>query len=95
MEWIEIIEIRSSESNRRLLETLLAQLIENADRFTLSQTIKIYTRPQPYADFGIHLKHNSEDMEPDGSPLGLQIVSALKPHGIIKHTTWIKVDTRS
>ena len=90
MKWLEIIELRTTESNREMLETLLMELVEDVDRATEEQAIATYSRVMPYADFGIHLFHDTPDVEHAGSQLGLHISSALKAYGMVNHSTWIQ-----
>ena len=88
MEWLEIIELRTTESNRELLQTLLLELSEDVIRVK-DRHMKVYCRVMPYADFGIHLFHDSDEVEHTGSQLGLHIASALKAYGIVHHSIWI------
>jgi hypothetical protein len=89
MEWLEIIQLRTSERNRALLETLLLELVEDVIRATEGQAIKAYSRVMPHADYGIHLLHDSDSAESSGSQLGLRIASELRAYGIVNHSIWV------
>ncbi len=84
MNWQEIIELRSVDSNRQLLESELRNLIHELDKEATNQAIKAYKRLRVDSDFSIHLSHDSKEVEINGSHLGLRIVSALKGFGLVK-----------
>ncbi|MFC1557062.1 hypothetical protein ACFL6I_06240 [candidate division KSB1 bacterium] len=90
MKWIEIIELRSADSNRELLETHLQKLTNEMDKEKVKQAIKVYTRVMIDTDFSIHLFHDSNKVENSGSALGLRLVSALKAFGLVNHTVWVE-----
>jgi hypothetical protein len=90
MKWLEIIELRSVDSNRELLESQLQKLINEVDRETKKQAIKAYSRVMIDTDFSIHLFHDSKKVENSGSPLGLNLVTALKEFGLVNHSIWIE-----
>ena len=92
MNWLEIIELRSTGSNRQLLESELQNLIRELDRETRRQAIKAYHRMRVDSDFSIHLFHDSKEAEINGSRLGLRIASALKAFGLVKHRIWIELN---
>ena len=91
MKWLEIIELRSVDSNRELLESQLQKLINEVDRETKKQAIKTYSRVMIDTDFSIHLFHDSKKIENSGSPLGLNLVTALKEFGLVNHSVWIEM----
>ena len=90
MKWLEIIELRSMDTNRDFLQAQLQKLIDDVEMEAREQVIKAYNRVMIDADFSIHLLHDSAKVENEGSPLGLHLVSALKEFGLINHTVWIE-----
>ena len=92
MKWLEIIELRTSDSNRELLKSQLQKLIEEVNAETKKQTIKSYCRTMVDTDFSIHLFHDSKAVEECGSRLGLRLASALREFGLVNHSVWIEVD---
>ena len=90
MKWLEIIELRSVGKNRKLLEQDLKSLIEELNKETEQRTIKVYSRVIVDSDFSIHLLNDSKEADINGSPLGLQLVSALKEYGLINHSVWVE-----
>ena len=94
MKWLEIIELRSVESNRELLESQLQKLMNEVDKETKKQAIKAYSRVMIDTDFSIHLFHDSKKVENSGSPLGLRLASALKEFGLVNHSIWIEMHSK-
>ena len=91
MKWLEVIDLRTANSNRELLESQLQKLINEVDRETKKQAIKSYCRVMIDTDFSIHLFHDSKKVENSGSRLGLRIASALKDFGLVNHSVWIEM----
>ncbi len=94
MKWLEIIELRSVDSNRELLESKLQKLIDQVDKEKKEQRIMAYTRVLIDTDFSIHLFHDSNKVENSGSSLGLRLASALKEFGTINHSIWIEMHSK-
>ena len=90
MKWIEIIELRSAGNTRNQLETRLQEFIEQVEKKTEKQTVKLYTRMMIDTDVSIHLFHDSSKVKNRGSSLGIRLVSALKSYGLVNHTIWIE-----
>ena len=90
MKWLEIIELRSVGDNLDFIERGLKSLIDELNKETEHQAIKIYNRVGLDCDFSIHLSHNSKEKDIDGSPLALQLVSTLKEYGLVNHSAWIE-----
>lgn len=94
MKWLEIIELRSIDCNRELLESQLKKLIIEVDRETKKQAIKAYSRVMIDTDFSIHLFHDSKKVANSGSPLGLRLTSALKEFGLVNHSIWMEMQNK-
>lgn len=90
MKWLEIIELRSVGSNRKLLKRQLKALIDEAHKKAEQQAIKVYNHVAIDTDFSIHLLYDSVKADINGSPLGLQLVSTLKEFGLVNHSVWIE-----
>ncbi len=83
MKWLEIIELRSVDSNRELLESKLQNLINEVNQEARQQKIKLYSHKSVETDFSIHLFHDSTNIDNSGSELGLHLTSALKEFGLV------------
>ena len=92
MKWIELIHLRTSYGNRKLLESKLQGLIDEVHREKKGQTIVAYSRMLIDSDFGIHILHDSIEVETNGSRLGLRLVDALKEFGLVNHSIWMEMN---
>lgn len=90
MKWIEVIELRSTDSTREQLDAKMYNLIEQIENDEKDQDLKIYTRMLIDTDFSVHLFHDTEVVEKIGSQLGLRIASALRMFGMVNHSIWIE-----
>jgi len=91
MKWIEVIQLRSVESNRELLKSNLQRLIDEVDQGRKKQEIRAYNRVFIDTDCSVHLYHDSKKVKQGGSELGLRIVNALKEFGLVNHNIWIEI----
>ena len=91
MKWMEIIELRSVGSNRKLLESQLQNLVDRVNKASKHKTIKIYSHTTVETDFSIHLFHDSKKLENSGSQLGLRLASTLKEFGLVNHSVWFEM----
>lgn len=90
MKWLEIIELRSADSNRAVLESQLQNLINKVNKESKHKSIKVYSHTTVETDFSIHLLHDSKEADIGGSPLGLHLASALKKFGLVNHSVWVE-----
>ena len=63
MKWLEIIELRSAHCNRELLESQLQKLINEVEKETEKQVVKVYNRVMIDNDFSLHIFHDSTKVE--------------------------------
>lgn len=89
MKWIEMIQLRSADSNREILKSKLQRLIDEADSKRKGRVIMAFSRVSIDTDFSIHIFHDAEDVENGGSSLGLRLASALKEFGLVHHSIWM------
>ena len=93
MKWLEIIELRTVDCNRELLEAQLQKLMNEMKKEAEVQAAKVYTRVMLNTDFSIHLVHDSNEMEGNGSTLGLRLISSLKEFGLVNHSVWVELQS--
>ena len=93
MKWLEIIELRSADSNRELMKSQLQSLINEVNQEARQQKIIVYSHVTVETDLRIHLIHDSEKVKASGTPLGLDLTSALKEHGLVNHSVWIEMQS--
>lgn len=92
MRWIEVIQLRSTGCDKDLLKTELLGLVNENDRITGKQTMKVYSRVLVDTDYTIQIIHKTKNVEENGSPLGLRLASALKAFGLVNHSLWVALD---
>jgi hypothetical protein len=90
MSWLEIIEIRSVGSNRKLLESQLQDIIKELSRETDQLTVKVYRHAALDTDFSVHIHHNSKMTDTKCSSICTLLLQALKEFGLVNHTVWIE-----
>ena len=94
MNWLEIIEIRSSKNSKTKLKMQLKGLINEINSKAQNLVIRIYSLATIDTDFSIHLLHDSKEIEKDGSSIGLHLVSALKEFGLVSHSVWMEMENK-
>jgi len=90
MNWLEIIELRTVNSNQNVLESKLKLVLDEIHKAASKHIIKVYNRLALDSDLSVHLLHSSNKVDINGSPVGLQLVSALKEFGLTNHSIWIE-----
>ncbi len=91
MAWLEVISIRLSYQED--VENLLSILRQVAETLPVSAEYHCYKNANIDSDWMFALRHTDETMEPGRSRLGLMIIEALRPFGLVNHTAWISDTT--
>jgi hypothetical protein len=89
MKWLEIIELNYGESKPKLMENDLEALAKKLNKEKAQQVINVYSRVSEEIDFCIHLHHKSDNIEKNGSLLGITLSTVLKEFGMIQHKVWV------
>ena len=92
MKWIEVVGIRSANSDRKILESNLRKLIDDTKNESNLPVIAVFSRVSIDTDFCVHLYHDSIKVKRGGSRLGLCLVDALKAFGLVNHSIWTEID---
>lgn len=90
MKWLETIELRLVGDRRAEVEKGLRELMTGTASGNEPKTVNIYCHATIETDYSIHLLYDSGNVDKNGSPLGLRLVSALKPFGLVNHNVWIE-----
>jgi hypothetical protein len=85
---IEIIEIRLSRKQNRLLENEIGKIIKEVDEKEASYTMKLYNRLRLKSDYIIIIFHANTLTNNKESSLGQRLKDSLKDFGIINHSVW-------
>lgn len=98
MNWVEIINLRSSDSvHKDIVDALLAG-IDEADCSIDSQShlleLKTYYQPLVETDLSIHIYWQSETASLSRSPLALRIYSGLLSSGLLNYSIWVEIPGR-
>jgi len=91
VEWMEIIELRSTGTNNELLEKQLRVLMQDVEKDNKEMGIKILFRFKLDTDFRIYLKHNASVSIDRGSLVGQSLVAILKEYGLVNYSKWIEM----
>jgi len=94
MQWMELIQIRSTDSNRKLLESKLQRLVGEVCRARNKEAITAYSRLWIETDFCIRILHESKELETSGSRLGLRLAVALKEYGLVDYSIWREMSSK-
>jgi hypothetical protein len=90
MKWLEIIKIRISANDHKLLKSHFKQLVKEVNK-EKEQKLILYRQLDLNTDVSIHIFRDSIKAEKSGSDLGIRIASALKEFGLVNHNVWIEM----
>ncbi len=94
MSWLEVIHLRMTDLQSEQCKRTVKHLVAEARREGVCRTVKMYRRALVETDLSIHLIHDTQQVEANGSSLGLRIASALKKFGMIHHTVWTGIECK-
>lgn len=95
MRWHEVIHLRVIDQEYDRVIAIFTQLLEEIEEKEKSVKVKLFKRVQIETDVCLHLLHESNNDEVAGSAVGLRLVEALKPFGMVNHTVWSQIDPKS
>lgn len=87
MKWLEIIELRAAAINKGSLKEQLAQLLDEQKN---EANIKIYHNVQIDTDLSIHIWHESDRVEVNGSFFGKLVKELFRNWGLVNHSIWLE-----
>ncbi len=87
MKWLEIIEVRAVQIDKKILNQKVALLQDDTHS---NESVKIYVNVRLETDWSIHLLHNSKQANPRGSDIALRFKEVLKEFGIVNHSIWLE-----
>ncbi|RZW23632.1 MAG: hypothetical protein EX260_04525 [Desulfobulbaceae bacterium] len=92
MMWLEVIHLRVTDQDFERLMPTFTQLLDEIREKESCRKVKLFRRALLATDVCLHLYHNSHDADNGGSPVGLRLVDALKPLGMVYHTVWAQIE---
>ena len=91
MMWLEENHLRVADQDCRRLMPTFTQFLDEIREKKNCRMVKLFRRVLFETDVCFHLYHDSPHPEDGGSPVGLCLVNALKPLGMVNHTVWTEV----
>lgn len=88
MNYLEIIELRSSDRDHGMLCEKLTVLIEDLNKGNEDCSVKLYRHNSVDTDWSVHLHYQLKSPSTSPSPLGFRISSALQEFGLVHHGVW-------
>lgn len=88
MNYLEIIELRSSNKNDQILGERLTRFIDDLNKESENYSLKLYRHLTVETDWSFHVHFQSEINTTSKSQLGLWIASALEEFGLVHHSVW-------
>lgn len=89
---MEMIELRTTEKNRGVLEEELETWIRGVDAPRAQMTCRVFRRSYVETDYCVQILHDSAEVKSHGSRLGLLMASTLRAHGLVSHRIWIPLE---
>ena len=90
MKWVEVIEFRAFNPEQTLLDLDVWDCLSDTNKETDIVKSEVYTHSTLPTDISIHVHYNSAQVQSQGSPFGLQLVSELKAFGVVNHAVWVE-----
>jgi hypothetical protein len=88
MEYLEIIELRSSNKDYETLSQTLTRFIDDLNKEYENYRVKLYRHLTVKTDWSFHIHVQTEINTTSPSPLGLRIAAALQEFGLVHHSVW-------
>ena len=93
MKCLEIIDLRSTGYNKKLIKRELTKFISALNKDTEQQIIKMYDHGVIDTDFSVHLSNETKNTNINESALGIQLADYMKEFGLVNHSVWIEVES--
>jgi hypothetical protein len=94
MNYLEIIELRSSNKDDEILSQKLTGFIDDLNKEYENYRVKLYRHLTVGTDWSFHLHIQNEINFTSPSQLGLRIASALQEFGLVHHSVWLEEKRR-
>ncbi len=88
MEWLEIIELRSTVLDNTALKNELTEILKEINAEPKENRIKLFSSDTIDTDFCVYIEHFSGPPVKK-SRLGRHIYMTLKKFGLINHKIWV------
>jgi hypothetical protein len=88
MNYLEIIELRSSNKDYENLSEKLTGFLDDLNKEYENYTVKLYRHLTVETDWSFHIRIQTEINTTSPGQLGLRIASALQEFGLVHHSVW-------
>ena len=90
MTCLEIIELRTTETDQNALQAYLATWQNEVNAAGKRAVVNVYKRTDLDTDFSIHVRYDAATTETDVRILGEQLSLELRMFGLVNHTVWLE-----
>jgi hypothetical protein len=87
MQWLEIIELRAVRIDQDVVQEQVGQFLKQRKN---KNVVRIYINARVKTDWSIHVQHNKEPIETQGSDVCRQLKEILKEWGLVNYSIWGK-----
>jgi hypothetical protein len=88
MNYLEIIELRSSNMDSKDLEKILVRFMDDLNKEYENYKVQLYRHLTMKTDWSFHVRIQTGIKTTLPSQPGLRIASALKEFGLVHHSVW-------
>ena len=88
MNYLEIIELRASHKDYKILSEKLTGFLDDLNKEYENCTVKLYRHLTVGTDWSFHIHIQDEMNLTSPSQLGLRIASALQEFGLVHRSVW-------
>jgi hypothetical protein len=90
LKWLELIRVQTAGAPEEAVAFRLLFLAKDIANSPGRSKADVYAHASANGDFAISLLWDTDQPQPMGSLIGLNIKDALKKCGLVDHTIWIK-----
>lgn len=88
MRWLEVIKAQAAARRQAAVPELL-DLVSDLKKIPGIVEVDVCDHASVYGDFAILLLWDTDQCQRRGSPVGLNLMQALKKFGLVSHAVWI------
>lgn len=89
MKWLEFIRVQASGISQEAVANKLLAITKDLQSSPGPSAVDLYAHASVNGDFAISLLWDTDQPQPLGSLVGLNLREALKKYGLVDHSVWI------
>jgi hypothetical protein len=90
MNYLEIIELRSSNEDHEILSEKLTGFVNDLNKEYGNFTVKLYRHLTVETDWSVHIHIQTEINFTSLNQMGQRVASALQEFGLVYHSVWLE-----